>query len=95
MKKLDRYHKLGGMFRDLEETKDDLQTLMKIRAETAKFKKIQVHISFQGADHKPIQISTATTVHYYIGYLEKRIRILEKQIDRKIDRKWYEFWKLW
>lgn len=93
---MSNYNKIGRLFIELEAIRDDLESLKAIRDNmTEDSLKATITIEFKDQENKPVSLSTFSTLNYFINELERRERAVRGQIDRKINRKWYEFWKLW
>lgn len=93
---MSNYNKIGRLFIKLEAIRDDLESLKAIRDNMAEDSlKATITVEFKDQENKPVSLSTFSTLNYFIHELERRERAVRGQIDRKINRKWYEFWKLW
>ena len=91
------YKKLGAMFVELEDLQQDIERIKKAfeGKEIEKFK-VVLSISLKGdlkEAEEEFKLSQVAGARYMLDELVKRERVLREQIDRKLNRKWFEFWK--
>lgn len=91
------YKKLGAMFVELEDLQQDIERIKKAfeEKEIEKFK-VVLSISLKGdlkEDEQELKLSQVAGAKYLLDELVKRERVLRGQIDRKLNRKWFQFWK--
>ncbi len=91
------YRKLGAMFVELEDLQQDIERIKKAfeEKEIEKFK-VVLSISLKGdlkETDEEFNFSQVAGARYMLDELVKRERVLREQIDRKLNRKWFEFWK--
>lgn len=90
------YKKLGAMFVELEGIQEDIKNLKEVFTED-KINDLDIELIVRYKkyeDHEwSFVLSQRATASYYLDELVKRERVLRGQIDRKLNRKWFEFWK--